>query len=112
VVEDALREAIAMGADRVLLLTDRKFEGADTWATARALVAVVKSEGPFDIVMAGEKATDVETGQVGPETGAMLGILVITYVSRVIEINDSSATVEREVEGGRELWRVPFPVLL
>lgn len=112
VAEDALREAIAMGADRALLLTDRKFAGADTWATARALAAVANREGPFDIIMAGEKATDGETGQVGPETGAMLDIPVITYVSRIIEINDSSATVEREVEDGRELWRVPFPVLL
>ncbi len=81
--EESLREAIAMGAHTATLLTDRKFGGADTWATARTLCEILKLEGPFDLILAGEKATDGETGQVGPEVAAMLGIPFSTYVSAI-----------------------------
>lgn len=110
--EDALQEAVAMGADRAVLLSDRKFAGADTWATAVALVAMIKKEGPFDLILAGEKATDGETGQVGPEVGAMLDIPVLTYVSKILQTNQNSIIIEREVEEGTEVWEAPYPVLL
>ncbi|MDD3682149.1 MAG: electron transfer flavoprotein subunit beta/FixA family protein [Mesotoga sp.] len=110
--EEAVREAIAMGADRAVLLTDRKFAGADTWATAMALARFAEKEGPFDLILAGEKATDGETGQVGPETGSMLGIPVATYVSRIVELDKSSITIEREVEDGKEVWKLPLPSLV
>ncbi len=110
--EEALREAIAMGADRAVLLTDRKFAGADTWATAKTLSAMIELEGPYDLILAGEKATDGETGQVGPEAAAMMDIPAITYVSRIIEVGEDGMVAEREVEDGRETWKVPYPVLL
>src|SRR6056297_2097175 len=77
----ALREAIALGADRGVLLTDRKFAGADSWATAKVLSEALRHTGDFQMILAGEKATDGETGQVGPEVAAMLSIAFSTYVS-------------------------------
>ena len=70
--EVALREALALGADEAILLCDRAFAGSDTWATARTLAAASGKTGPFDLFLAGAKATDGETGQVGPEAAAMM----------------------------------------
>ncbi len=109
--EESLREAIAMGAHTATLLTDRKFGGADTWATARTLCEILKLEGPFDLILAGEKATDGETGQVGPEVAAMLGIPFSTYVSAIEKKNDG-VIVTRTVEDGYETQFLPFPCLL
>lgn len=109
---DALREAIAMGADRAVLVSDRKFAGADTYATAKTLMKAVEKAGPFDLILAGEKATDGETGQVGPEIGAMFEIPVMSYVSDICDITENEIIIEREVEEGREKWSVPFPTLL
>lgn len=79
--ERALRETLAMGCDSAILLTDRAFAGSDTWATSRVLALAIKKIGDFSIVLAGERATDGETGQVGPEVAAQLGLPVLTYVS-------------------------------
>ena len=65
--EDVLREAIAWGADRGILVTDPAFAGSDTLATARALAVVLEREGPFDLVLVGRNSVDADTGQVGPE---------------------------------------------
>ncbi|HPE41576.1 MAG TPA: electron transfer flavoprotein subunit beta/FixA family protein [Thermotogota bacterium] len=109
--EESLREAIAMGAHTATLITDRKFGGADTWATARVLSEVLKRNGPYDLILAGEKATDGETGQVGPEVAAMLGIPFSTYVSEIDKKNDG-VIVKRTVEDGYETQFLPFPCLL
>ncbi len=109
--EAALRESIALGADRAILLSDRTFAGADTWATARTLVAILRQEGPFDLILAGEKATDGETGQVGPEVATMLGVPFTTFVSR-IRLEDDRITVGRTVEEGVQVQSLPFPCLL
>lgn len=79
--EVACREALSMGCDEACLLTGAGFAGADTWATARCLASAVQKLGPFDLVLAGEKATDGDTGQVGPEVAAFLGYPVVTYAS-------------------------------
>lgn len=109
---DALREAIAMGADKAILVSDRKFAGADTYATAKTLMKAVEKAGEFDLILAGEKATDGETGQVGPEIGAMFEIPVMSYVSDICDISEDEIIIEREVEEGREKWSVPYPTLL
>lgn len=109
--EIALREAIAMGADRAVLLSDRTFAGADTWATARTLVALLKQEGPFDLILAGEKATDGETGQVGPEVATMMDLPFTTFVSGIEQTGDT-VTVRRTVEEGIQTQNLPFPCLL
>ncbi|GAB6280735.1 MAG: electron transfer flavoprotein subunit beta [Thermovirga sp.] len=109
--DGALREAVALGAEEVFLLSDPAFAGSDTWATARVLAAALSAFGPFDLVLAGEKATDGETGQVGPETAVMCGIPFSTYVSR-FSVSGESVTVRRTVEDGMETQRLPLPCLL
>ncbi len=79
--ERALRESLAMGCDSAILLTDRAFAGSDTWATSRVLAAAIRRAGDVDIILAGERATDGDTGQVGPAVAAWLDIPVLTYVS-------------------------------
>ena len=109
--EGALREALALGADRGVLLTDRAFAGADTWATSLVLAEGLRRLGPFDLVLAGEKATDGETGQVGPEVATLLELPFATYVGGW-EPREDGVTVERVVEEGTLEQDLPFPCLL
>jgi electron transfer flavoprotein alpha subunit len=91
--ERALRESLAMGCDSAILLTDKAFAGSDTWATSRVLAAAIRRAGEVDIILAGERATDGDTGQVGPAVAAWLDIPVLTYVSSLeIEAAPLSAT--------------------
>ena len=111
--EEAIRSAIALGCDRGYLLSDRKFAGSDTWVTAYALSTGIKKivEG-FDLVLCGERATDGETGQVGPEVGAYLGLPVLTYVSKIEEISNGKIVAHRAIEGGHEVVEAPLPMLI
>jgi len=110
---EAIRSAIALGCDKGYLLSDKKFAGSDTWVTAYALsVGIKKIEGGFDLVLCGERATDGETGQVGPEVGAYLGLPVLTYVSKIEEIGNGKIIAHRAVEGGHEVVEAPLPVLV
>lgn len=109
--QQALREAYAMGVDRCVLLSGRAFAGSDTIATSRALAAAVRKAGPVDLVLAGERATDGETGQTGPMVGALLGLPVITYVQKLVLAGDG-LELERLVEGGFERVVCPLPALV
>src|SRR5881227_1147285 len=95
--EDVLREAIAWGADRGVLVTDEAFAGSDTLATARALAAVLEREGPFDLVLAGRNSVDADTGQVGPEVAELLGLPFLAGV-RVLDIDATSGRVRARCE--------------
>ena len=108
----AVNYAIAMGCDRGLLLSDRKFGGADTLATARTLARALLKAGPFDLIFAGERATDGETGQVGPACAALMGISVLSYVSAIEELSDEKIRVVRAVEGGHETIESPLPAIV
>ena len=108
--EKALREALAMGADEAILLTDRAFAGADTLATSRALAATLKKI-PYDIVFAGRQAIDGDTAQVGPEIAEHLNLPQITYVEKV-NVEGNELKVRRALEDGYEILRVKMPVLL
>lgn len=111
----ALREALALGADRAVLISGRAFAGSDTIATARVLSAAIRRAGPVDLVLCGERATDGETGQTGAMVAAMLDIPVQTYVSKIdIAQTDQGyqLTVQRIVEGGFEVVSVPCPALI
>jgi len=115
--ENALREALSMGVDWAFLLTDRRFAGADTWATAHTLSRAAEKLGPFDLILCGERATDGETGQVGPELGAMLGLPVITYVSQIEDLSppsdDNPGLIRcRRLKEGYQLLEAPLPALL
>lgn len=86
--EKALREAIAMGCDDGILLSDRKFGGSDTYATGYTLAQAVKKIGEFDLIICGERATDGDTGQVGPAIAALLGLPLVTYVSKIVDLSE------------------------
>lgn len=109
---DILRECLFMGANRGILVTDRKFAGADTLATSYVLSEAIKQAGPFDFVIAGRQAIDGDTAQVGPQTAEKLGIPQITYVEEVVSMKDRTATVKRKIDGGFEILRCSLPVLL
>lgn len=110
--EIAIREAIAMGCDNGILLTDKAFAGADTYATSYTISQAVRRLGNFDLILCGERATDGDTGQVGPGIGAWLGIPFVTYVSSIKEVNADYVVVERMVEEGYEVLKVKLPALL
>jgi electron transfer flavoprotein beta subunit len=110
--EVSLRDALAMGCDQAILLSDRRFGGSDTWATAYTLALAIQKLAPFDLIICGERATDGETGQVGPGIAAYLDIPLATYVSQVIEAGDDFLRVERMVEGGREQVWSSLPLVL
>jgi electron transfer flavoprotein beta subunit len=111
--EEALRSAIALGCDRGYLLSDRKFAGSDTWATAYTLsMAIRKIVKNFDLILCGERATDGETGQVGPEVGAYLGLPILTYVSKIEAFENGKLIAHRAVEGGHEVVESPLPTLI
>ncbi len=110
--EKAIREALSMGCDEGQLLSDRAFAGADTWATSYVLAQAIRDMGDFDIILAGVRATDGDTGQVGPEIASMLDLPIATFVSKIVEIGDDAITVERLIEGGYETVNVPLPCLL
>ena len=107
-----LREAAAMGCDRCVLLSDRKFGGADTWATSYTLSRAAEKLGPFDIIVTGERATDGDTAQVGPALAAWLDIPVLSYVSKIEAIKENRIHAERLVEEGYEMLDAPLPCLL
>lgn len=109
--DDMLRECLAMGADEAVLVSDRAFGGADTWATSNTISAAIKKAGSFDIIFAGRQAIDGDTAQVGPQIAEKLGLPQITYVQS-FEIDGDTVTVQRQLENGYELIRVKTPVLL
>ncbi len=103
--EQALREAISVGADEAILVTDRKFAGADTWATSYTLSMVVKKAGDFDLILFGKQAIDGDTAQVGPGVAHFLDIPVVTYVKEA-EKTDTGYKVKRVTEEGYQIWEV------
>ena len=109
---EVLRESLYRGADEVILLSDRKFAGADTLATSYALSMAVKKSGKFDIVLCGRQAIDGDTAQVGPQTAEKLGVNQITCTDKIVEIKDGLITAERSIEGGYEVVQAKLPVLL
>ncbi|MBN1807903.1 MAG: electron transfer flavoprotein subunit beta/FixA family protein [Planctomycetes bacterium] len=108
--EAVLREAISVGADKGVLVTDRAFAGSDTWATSCVLAAACRTLG-FDIIIAGKQAIDGDTAQVGPGVAMHLGIPQVTYVRRIDQIDGEHAVVERLLEDGYEVVETPIPAL-
>ena len=142
----ALREAVAMGIDAAVLISDKAFAGSDTWATSYVLAAAIRKleadgfpagpagaeaaeaqsrrvrvaagagdpvgQGPADLIVCGERATDGDTGQVGPGMAAWLGRPVATYVSRVDSVSGGRVRVHRLVEDGYEVLDVQTPAVL
>ncbi|HOW90187.1 MAG TPA: electron transfer flavoprotein subunit beta/FixA family protein, partial [Elusimicrobiales bacterium] len=110
--ENALREAISLGCDEAVLVTDRKFAGSDTWATSYTLSAAIRKIGTFDLIICGKQASDGDTAQVGPGISAHLDIPQVTYVKKIEEISASSAKVHRMTEEGYDVVETPVPCVL
>jgi electron transfer flavoprotein beta subunit len=109
---EVLRESLFRGADRVVLLSDRKFAGADTQATSYTLKCAIDKLGGYDIVFCGRQAIDGDTAQVGPQVAEKLGIPQITYAESIIEIEGNEIVVRRAFDLGTELVRCQMPCLL
>ncbi len=109
---DALRECVAMGADEAVLLSDRAFAGADTWATSYTLAKAIEKIGKYDIIFCGKQAIDGDTAQVGPGIAEHLGLPQVTYVQKIREVTDTGMIVERAIEGGYEVISVPLPAMI
>ena len=111
---DALKEAVGMGVDEAIQISDRAFAGSDSWATAYTLSLAIKKLGEFDLILCGKQATDGDTGQVGPGIASQLGITQLTYIFKIkaLEPETGRITVERLVEEGREIVEAKLPALL
>jgi len=109
---EILRHSLFMGADKVYLISDRKYAGADTLATSYVLSEAINKLGGADIVLAGRQAIDGDTAQVGPQVAEKLDFNQITYVSGVRQIDEKSVTVERDGEYQTETVKAKLPVLM
>jgi electron transfer flavoprotein beta subunit len=108
--EDVLREAIAMGADKGILVTDRVLGGADTWATSTTIAGAIRNLD-YDIIITGRQAIDGDTAQVGPQIAEHLGIPVISYAQE-IKIDGDSVVVKRQYDDGYHILKAQTPVLI
>ncbi|MFH1419191.1 MAG: electron transfer flavoprotein subunit beta/FixA family protein [Planctomycetota bacterium] len=108
---DTLRESLFRGADRVLLLTDRRAAGSDTLATSYILSQAIKKIERYDLVFCGRQAIDGDTAQVGPQLAEKLGIPQVTYFERIVALDEVKARVRRNVGNGWEIVETPLPAL-
>ncbi len=109
---DILREALELGADAVVLLTDRGFAVADTLATSYTLAKAIARAGGADIVLCGRQAIDGDTAQIGPQLAGRLGIGQVTYVVGVADLDGNVVTARRMIEGGYQTVETKLPVLM
>ena len=110
--ESVLREAIACGADDGVLISDRAFAGADTWATAYTLAMAVQALGEFDLILCGKQAIDGDTAQVGPGLACRLQVPYATCVQKTRLVTAASIEVERMMDDGYDVVRLPLPALM
>ncbi len=115
--EEALRDAIARGADQAFHLCDRAFAGADTWATSYALQMGIRkiaetTSKPVDLIICGKQTNDGDTGHVGPGIAAWLNIPNVAYVKKVDEIDTKHIVVWRMMEDGTDVLEMPIPALI
>jgi electron transfer flavoprotein beta subunit len=109
---DAISEAIGMGADEGILLSDRAFAGADTWATSSTLGKAIRKIEPFDLVFCGRQAIDGDTAQIGPQVAEYLGLPQVTYVFDIEEIGEREIVLKRALEDGYERVSCTLPAVL
>ena len=108
----ALTEALSMGVDRAVLLSDRAFGGSDTWATSYALAKAIETIGGVDLVICGKQAVDGDTAQVGAGIAAKLDMLQAANVWKVEDVGRDAITVKRMNERGWDIVRLRYPALL
>ncbi|MGQ9606100.1 MAG: electron transfer flavoprotein subunit beta/FixA family protein [Thermogutta sp.] len=109
---DVLRDCLFRGADRAILLTDRRAAASDTLATSYILARAIETIGRYDIVMCGRQAIDGDTAQVGPQIAEKLGIPQVTYLEELVALDGDLARIRRNVGNGWELVEVRLPALM
>ncbi len=109
---DVLRECLFRGADRAVLITDRRAAASDTLATSYILSQAVRTIGKYDFVFCGRQAIDGDTAQVGPQLAEKLGIPQVTYLEQLVHIHDGNARIRRNVGNGWEVVDVRLPALV
>jgi electron transfer flavoprotein beta subunit len=109
---DMLRDAVAVGADEAILLSDIAFAGSDTLATSATLGKAIEKIKTYDLIICGRQTLDGDTGQVGPELAENLGIPFIAYVSKIEEIASGKVRVQRMVEDGYETIEASLPAVI
>jgi electron transfer flavoprotein beta subunit len=109
---DALSEAMGMGVDKAILLSDMAFAGADTWATSFTLGKAIEKIGEYDLIICGRQAIDGDTAQIGPQVAECLGIPQVSYVFEIEGIDKNNMIVKRRLEEGYEKIRTSMPALL
>ncbi len=109
--EAVIREAVYMGCDRGVVLSDRRFAGADVLATSHTLAEGLR-EGGFDLILCGKQTTDGDTAQVGPETAEILGIPHVANVLKIHDITEGSITLTADMGDTEQTLKLPMPALL
>lgn len=107
-----LREALLLGADEAVLLTDRAFAGSDTWSTGYILASAAQKIGQASLLLFGRMAIDGDTAQVGPGVAARLGLPQLTGVHKVMEATTGGITIEKITEEGTQILRSSYPCVL
>ena len=107
----ALREALAMGCDEAILVTDRAFGGADTWATSTTIAGALRNLD-YDLIITGRQAIDGDTAQVGPQIAEHLGIPQVSYAEEIMEASDDKLVVKRQFEDRYHVIEVKTPCLI
>ncbi|MCL4858640.1 MAG: electron transfer flavoprotein subunit beta/FixA family protein [Caldilineaceae bacterium] len=109
---DALKHAIAMGIPEAVLVDDAELRAGDLWATAAALAAALRAQGPVDVVLTGRQSVDDNSGAVFAGVAANLGYGLLTNVVKVVDIADGAITVERQLDGVQATVKAPLPVVI
>jgi electron transfer flavoprotein beta subunit len=109
---EIIREGLYRGADKGILITDRKFAGSDTLATSYAISLAVKKLEPYDVVISGRQAIDGDTAQVGPQAAEKLHIPQVTYAEEILDVKKGKVQIRRRLERGVETVESPLPVLI
>ncbi len=109
--EEVLRQAISCGADRAVLVSDRSFAGADTWATAYTLAQAVRQLGSFELIICGKQAIDGDTAQVGPGLAMRLNIPYATCIQKIRAADESTIVLERMMDDGYDVLQASYPLL-
>ncbi len=110
--EAALREALSLGIDEAVLISNEAFAGSDTWATSFTLAKAIEKLGEYDLIICGKQAIDGDTAQVGPGIAVHLRIPQITFVKKIEKISDRSIRAQRMMEQGHQVVESRLPVVL
>lgn len=110
--ESMMKDAFTMGADEAVILSDRKFAGADVLATSYTLVQGIQEIGDYDLIICGKQTTDGDTAQVGPAIAEHMNIPHAAWVAEVVEVNEQAIQVRQDLGSVSQLSEIPYPCLL